>query len=168
MKSFFQAVATGLIGALATSLAFALDFPVWVVFVCWVSYYVFGKTATTAVSTFVQQLLGIAIAIAIQIVGTLLGTKLGGIGLPLVQALLVGALTYVTKAPILNILPAYFTGMIIWHSQQAEPRGELFLELALTMLIGHSFAWLNDYVHTWLEAREGEPKDDQAEAVTLK
>ncbi len=43
MKTFLIGIILGLFGAFAVALAFGLQWPAWVMFIAWVSYYIFVK-----------------------------------------------------------------------------------------------------------------------------
>lgn len=58
MKTFLIGIILGLFGAFAVALAFGLQWPTWVMFIAWVSYYIFGKTLKTSLLTFVQIIFG--------------------------------------------------------------------------------------------------------------
>ncbi|MDI1305070.1 MAG: DUF1097 family protein, partial [bacterium] len=82
MKTFQTAILFGLFGAVAVSISFAAQWPTWVMFIAWVSYYIFGRTIKNSAFAFIQIILGILMGAMIQLTGIFLGSYFGAFGLP--------------------------------------------------------------------------------------
>ncbi len=149
MKSFFQSFILGTLAALATLITFSVQLPTWILFVAWTSYFLFGKNIKSSLSALAQQILGIIIAILITKFGNFLGDKLvspHGFHFS-VLAILTGVF-YLSKLPFLNILPAYFLGMVVWFGADPIPNVENVIKIVMTLTTGYCFGWVNDRLNT--------------------
>lgn len=144
MKTFLIGVILGLFGAFAVALAFGLQWPAWVMFIAWVSYYIFGKTLKTSLLAFIQILFGIIMGILIQASGIFLSGYLGEAGLPVAVFFFIGSLAYISRLKTWNNIPAYFVGLIIFFGAHPQVAAEPLLELLLPVIVGFVLAWLND------------------------
>lgn len=144
MKTFSTALIMGLCGALAVFISFSLGWPAWVLFMAWISYYLFGKTIKTSMISFLQIMVGILIGITIQTVSGLLIPILGSIGFPLTVFVIIGSLAYVSKIKILSNVPAIFIGLIIFFGVHPEIKPMVLLKLLIPVFVGFLFAIIND------------------------
>ena len=83
MKTFSTAILLGLFGAAAVAVSFKLQWPTWVMFIAWVSYYLFGKSWKTSLLPFIQIVLGIIMGTLIQSGGKWISGFAGAWGLPI-------------------------------------------------------------------------------------
>ncbi len=153
LKSFMQALSMGFIGATAVFTSSFFQLPTWVLFLAWVSYYLFGIKPKLSLLVFVQQMLGILIAIAIQYGGSQLTHYIGTLGLPVMVFIVVSAIFYLSKVRYLNNIPAYFLGMIVWFGFNSEININSFLLLAITLVMGFIFAWLNETISKKIQTK---------------
>ena len=144
MKTFSIGFILGLFGAVAVALSFALQWPTWVMFVAWVSYYLFGKTLKTSLPVFIQIALGIVMGILIQGTGKWLSEHLGGFGLPVAVFFFIGSLAYISQLKKLNSIPAWFLGLIIFFGVHPPLAPLPVIKLFIPIIAGFLFAWLND------------------------
>ncbi|OXE96561.1 uncharacterized protein DUF1097 [Flavobacterium araucananum] len=144
MKTFQTAVLFGLFGAVAVSISFAAQWPTWVMFIAWVSYYIFGRSIKNSASAFVQIILGILMGAAIQFTGIFLGSYLGSFGLTVSIFIFIGSLAYLSKIKGLSSIPAWFLGLIVFFGIHPKLEPLSLLELAIPLLFGFVFAFLND------------------------
>lgn len=144
MKTFINAIILGLFGAIAVTVSFILQLQTWVLFLAWVSYYLFGKSIKSSIPIFIQIILGIIMGIAIQATSTIFGNMFGSIGFQLAVFLFIGSLAYLTKIRGLNNIPAWFIGLIILFGAHPKIEAESIFILLATIVIGFTFAWLND------------------------
>jgi hypothetical protein len=144
MKTFQTAILFGLFGAVAVSISFAAQWPTWVMFIAWVSYYIFGRNIKNSASALIQIILGIAMGALIQVVGMFLGSYLGAFGLPISIFIFIGSLAYVSKIKGLSSIPAWFLGLIVFFGIHPKLEPVSLLELAIPLLFGFVFAFLND------------------------
>jgi len=77
MKSFLQALRLGLLAGLASLFTFYASLPTWVLFLTWTSYFLFGQNIKSSCWVYVQQLLGILLAILIIYLGNILADRFG-------------------------------------------------------------------------------------------
>ena len=143
MKSFKQALILGLVGAIAVFTTSYFQLPTWVLFIAWVSYYLFGTNPKSALLVFTQQILGVIIAIIIQYFGIKLSEPFGALGFPLVVFIVMIGVYYISKLKYLNNIPAYFLGMIVWFGSNETYNFNLFIVLGFTLIVGYIFAWVN-------------------------
>ncbi|HKZ66223.1 MAG TPA: DUF1097 domain-containing protein [Chitinophagaceae bacterium] len=144
MKTFFVGLILGLFGAVAVSISFALQWPTWVMFVAWVSYYLFGKTLKTSLPVLIQIASGILMGLLIQISGKWLSGYIGAVGLPVAVFFFIGSLAYISQLKILNSIPACFLGLIIFFGVHPPIEPLPIIELFIPIIAGFLFAWLND------------------------
>ena len=144
MKTFSIGLILGLFGAVAVAISFALQWPTWVMFVAWVSYYLFGKTLKTSLPVFVQIALGIVMGVLIQATGKWLSEHIGAFGLPVAVFFFIGSLAYISQLKKLNSIPAWFLGLIIFFGVHPPVALVPIIELFIPIIAGFLFAWLND------------------------
>jgi hypothetical protein len=144
MKTFSIGIILGLFGAVAVAVSFALQWPTWVMFVAWVSYYLFGKTLKTSFPVFIQIVLGIVMGILIQATGKWLSQHIGVLGLPAAVFFFIGSLAYISQLKKLNSIPAWFLGLIIFFGVHPTIAPVPIMELFTPIIAGFVFAWLND------------------------
>jgi len=153
MKSFKQALNMGAIGAIAVFTSSYFQLPTWILFMAWVSYYLFGTKPKSALKIFIQQLFGIIIAMIIQFLGSKLSISFGILGFPLVVFIIMIGVFYISRLKYFNNIPAYFLGMIIWFGSNKPININIFLVLGLTLIIGYVFAWLNVEINNKIELK---------------
>lgn len=144
MKTFLIGIILGLFGAFAVALAFGLQWPAWVMFIAWVSYYIFGKTLKTSLLAFIQILFGIIMGILMQASGIFLTRYVGEAGLPVAVFFFIGSLAYISRLKTCNNIPAYFLGLIILFGVHPQVAIAPLLELLIPIIAGFTLAWLND------------------------
>ncbi|WP_299070096.1 DUF1097 domain-containing protein [uncultured Aquimarina sp.] len=144
MKTFLTALVMGLCGALAVFISFSMGWATWVMFLSWVSYYLFGKSIKVYSPSFLQIILGIVMGVLIQSLASLLVPVMGALGFPLTVFVLIGSLAYATKIKGLNNIPAWFLGLIIFFGVHPELKIIPVLGLLVPIVAGVVFALIND------------------------
>lgn len=144
MKTLSTGILFGLFGAVAVSVAVAAQWPTWVMFIAWVSYYIFGKSIQSSSVAFLQILLGIIMGILIQTIGIFLTEFLGGIGFPITVFFFIGSLAFISKIKALANIPAWFLGLIVFFGVHPEIAPVPLLSIAMPLVAGLLFAWAND------------------------
>lgn len=144
MKTFSTALMMGLCGAVAVAISFALGWPTWVMFIAWVSYYLFGRSLKGSLNALLQIGLGIGLGALIQILGQALTGFVGAVGFPLAVFILIGSLAYLSRISLLSNIPAWFLGLIIFFG--VHPALELITiaRLFIPIIAGFAFAMIND------------------------
>lgn len=150
MKTLTVAVIFGLFGAIAVSFSFAMQWPTWVMFIAWVSFYLFGKTVVSSLKAFLQIELGCLMGIAIQFTGMLLGKTIGEFSLPIAVFIFIGSLAYISKVKALSNIPAWFLGLIILFGVHPEMTLSSLQQLVIPVIAGFVFAGLNDAAVVWV------------------
>lgn len=153
MKSLKQALTMGFTGAIAVLTASYFGLPTWVLFMAWVSYYLFGTKTKTAFLILIQQVFGILIAMTIQYLGAFLSETLGVFGFSIVVFIVMIGVFYISKLKYLNNIPAYFLGMIVWFGSNSEIDINILSLLGITLLSGYAFAWINVSISERIESK---------------
>lgn len=144
MKTFLVALIMGAFGAVAVVTSSSLSLPTWVMFLAWVSYYVFGRSLQKAGVSLLQIICGILMGICMQVSAGILTGLLGPAGFPIAVFVLIGSLTYITQIKILSNIPAWFIGLIIFFGVRPEIAPLPIVSLLIPIIIGFAFAYLND------------------------
>lgn len=144
MNTLFVSLIMGAFGAIAVATSSFLSWPTWVMFIAWVSYYVFGRSLKTTKVSFIQIICGILMGISMQVTAGFLTGILGNLGFPAAVFLFIGSLTYITKIKILNNIPAWFIGLIIFFGIHPQIAPLAILALLPPIVAGFTFAYLND------------------------
>lgn len=144
MKTLLTAFIFGIFGAFAVSLSFAAQWPTWVMFIAWVSFYIFGRSVRASVFAFFQILLGILMGLLIQVTGTFFTPFIGALGLPVAIFIFIGSLAYISKIKNFNNIPAWFLGLIVFFGIHPEIAPVPLLKLIVPIVCGFVLAWLND------------------------
>ncbi|MCT3744689.1 DUF1097 domain-containing protein [Elizabethkingia anophelis] len=154
IKKILSPFIVGVMSALAVILTLNLDLYTWVLFIGWVSFFLFGKSPKQIFFTFIQIVLGFGIAILMLVNGHFLNSIIGEIGTGLSIILVMTSFMYfVPKLKTVNVIPAYFMGIITFYS--THPKLEL-TEISViigTIVLGFAFAWITENINlNWQEA----------------
>lgn len=144
MKTLSSALIMGILGAVAVFVSFSLQLPTWILFIAWVSYYLFGKSLRTAVVSLIPIVFGMLMGVAIQLTAEGLSGTVGQLGLPLAVFVFIGSLAYLSKIEILSNIPAWFIGLIIFFGAHPPMESIPILRLFIPVIAGFLFAFLND------------------------
>lgn len=139
-----MALVLGFFGGAAVALSSSLQWPTWVMFIAWVSYYLFGKSLRTSLMPFVQIALGIAMGVLIRLSATSLGSVAGTWGLPIAVFFFIGSLAYISRHTKLNNIPAWFLGLIVFFGVHPPVEFVPILSLLIPIVAGFILAWIND------------------------
>ncbi len=148
------------IAAIATWLATFSGLTAWVIFLSWLSYFVFGTTTRAAAFATAQILLGLLVGVGILLVTALFAPALGDFALGASVALFAGLLTLLEDRPPLNVIPAYYIGAVTLFASGLEPTLMSVVQLAVPVLVGFGFGWLT------VTVRAAADRARQAEAPT--
>lgn len=141
----------GFCGALATLIAFSLQLPSWVLFIAWVSYYLFGKSLKSALYTIIPITSGIIMGIMIKLLGAGFSQHLGILGFPLAVFILITSLTYLSKIKWLDNIPAWFIGLIIFFGVHPNIEFKPIMLIFISITLGFIFAFLNDRITIFIK-----------------
>ncbi len=144
MKTLLIAAIFGIFGAVAVSVSFAAHWPTWVMFIAWVSYYIFGKTWKSSAISFIQILLGICMGLLIQLTAAFLRNLIGSLSLPVSVFFFIGSMPYIMKLKTFNSIPAWFLGLIVFFGIHPSIAPVALMELLAPIAGGFIFAGLND------------------------
>ncbi len=161
MKSLIQALSLGLIGAVAVFTSTFFQLPTWILFIAWISYYLFGATPRKAGSSFIQQSLGILIGMLIQFLGTNTFEVLNQFSSAFAVFLVISLLFFVSKLKHLNQLPAYFLGITCWFGSSSAIQLSSFFQLTLALLVGYLFAWISVTIQLLIEQQYSNPLQNE-------
>ena len=144
MKTLLVAAIFGIFGAVAVSISFAAHWPTWVMFIAWVSYYIFGKTWRSSAISFIQILLGIIMGLLIQLIAAFLRNPIGSWSLPLSVFFFIGSMPYIMKLKTFNNIPAWFLGLIVFFGIHPPIEPAALMQLLAPIAGGFILAGLND------------------------
>lgn len=150
MKTSIEALLLGIIGALAVYTGGAFQLPVWVIFLAWISFNLTGGAIELSLKIFIQQVIGILLAVGVQYCNKSLLPLLGDYSLPLIMCIVNILLVFISKTKKLNSIPAYFSGMIIWFASQSEPRFLECTNLVIAIAVGFFFGWINKRLNKYI------------------
>ena len=146
MKTLLTAAASGLFGTVAVTVSFSLQWPTWVMFIAWVSFYLFGKTVPSSLKALLHLALGMLMGVLIQLTAAFLTPMTGGAGFALSVFFYIGSLAYFARSKRLNNIPAWFLGLIILFGAHPPLEPKPILQLFIPIAAGFLFAWLNNAV----------------------
>jgi hypothetical protein len=135
------------VASLAASGAVLLEWPVWAMFIGWISYFTRGVTARHGLVNLVCVLGGMAL-------GVLAAMMMGALA-PLLGALTTGAVVFLVAmvvlpmqhVPVFNNLLGFFLGLVGWFAAHPSPSMEAWLPLAGAATLGAMAAWLASRLH---------------------
>lgn len=154
MKTLPIAIAFGLFGAIAVTVSFSQQWPTWIMFIAWVSFYIFGKKWQSSLWAFLQIVLGMCMAVLIQVTAGLLSQIIGQFGFPVSVFLYIGSLAYFARTKKLNNIPAWFLGLIILFGIHPPLEPLPILKLLIPIISGFVFAWMNNWVVEKIHTRQ--------------
>jgi hypothetical protein len=146
MKTLLIAIVFGAFGAIAVSVSFAMHWPTWVMFIAWVSFYLFGKTVRSSALALLQIVLGIVMGVLMSLSAAFLGNFIGALGFPLAVFFFIGSLAYIMKLKVINNIPAWFLGLIIFFGVHPPVAPAPLLLLLVPIVAGFVFAWMNNKI----------------------
>ena len=126
MKTTIFGALMGLFGGLAVFLSISLNWPGWVLFLAWVCFYLYGKSAKKSLNIYLQITLGIVLAILIELVGGFLIGAIGGLGLYVAIFFFIGSLAFLIKIKGLHDLTAWFFGLVVFFVERGSDWQKLF------------------------------------------
>lgn len=143
----------GTFGALAVLISFTLQWPTWVMFIAWVSYYIFGRSLKSSGLSLLQIAGGIAMGVIMQSTAMALNTVFGQFSLPIAVFVLIGSLAYISKIKFLSNIPAWFLGLIIFFGVHPPIEAIRILEIFIPIIAGFVFALSNDSIARLVEKK---------------
>lgn len=144
MRTLSMAIILGLFGAIAVYVSNEMEWPTWVLFITWVSYYLFGKSPRALIWPFIQIMMGIAMGVLIRLSVQWLGNTAWS--MPLAVFFFIGSLAYFGRYTKLNNIPAWFLGLIVFFGAHPPLDFSSIISLLVPLTAGLLFAWLNDSV----------------------
>lgn len=111
-------------------------------FMAWVSFFVFGKQPKQIFLSFTQIVIGIGIGVLLMLKSKFLTGYIGDAGLPIAVILIITTFMYlVPRLKPLNTIPIYFMGLIIFFGMLPQLNFSEIGLIVLTVVTGFSFAW---------------------------
>lgn len=141
-KRLGGALIVGLVAATAVWLSGVASLPSWLIFLSWVSYFIFGPGVRRAAWATLHILLGLVLGLVILRLNAALAPHFGQwalVGLVLVAAML---LTLLERARAMNNIPAYYIGAIGMFAAGVPPNIAELAPLYLAVALGFGFGWL--------------------------
>jgi len=147
-KKTFPPLVIGIMSAVAVSMTLSLGLYTWVLFIGWVSFFLFGKSLKQILLTFIQIVLGFGIAVLMLLNGHFLSGIVGGIGTGIAIVLVMTLFMYfVPKLKPINTIPAYFLGLITFFGTHPKLDVAEISVIIGTIMLGFAFAWVTENVN---------------------
>ncbi|MCE7054258.1 DUF1097 domain-containing protein [Algoriphagus sp. AGSA1] len=143
MKTLSTSLSMGALGALAVFISFSLQWITWVLFIAWVSYYIFGMSIKTSAKALLNISAGFIMGIIISTVANGLPEQLGRFTLPIAVFICISFLPYLSKNKVLNNIPAWFLGLIVFFGVHPPLAIQPILTIFSSLIAGFVFALLN-------------------------
>ncbi len=143
MKTFSNSILMGTLGAMAVFISFSLQWPTWVLFVAWVSYYLFGMSIKASAKTLLNITAGFFMGMLITTVAAVLPEQLGRFSLPITVFICISFLPYLSKIKGLNNIPAWFLGLIVYFGVHPTLAFQPIFDIFISLVAGFAFAFLN-------------------------
>lgn len=151
-----RALIIGIMSAIAVVATLQLKLHTWVLFMAWVSFFIFGKKPKQILFSFLQIVLGIGIGILLMLKSKLLWGFVGDLGLPIAVVLIMTIFIYlVPRLKPLNTIPIYFMGIIIFFGTHPQLNFSEIGLIVLTVITGFSFAWTTNKLEGILVKNDG-------------
>ena len=125
-------------------ISFSLQWPTWVLFIAWVSYYLLGRNLKSCGTALLQIMAGILLGLVIRTSAEGLYGIFSQLAFPIVVFICIGSLAYLSKIKGLSNIPAWFIGLIIFFGVHPPLQVLPVLEMLIPVIIGFLFAFLND------------------------
>jgi hypothetical protein len=140
------------VASLAASGAVLLEWPVWAMFIGWISYFTRGVTAR-------HGLVNLACVAGGMAVGVLAAVAMAELS-PLLGTLTTGAVVFAVATvvlpmrhvPVFNNLLGFFLGLVGWFAAHQPPSMEAWLTLAGSAALGATAAWFASRLHHHIAA----------------
>ncbi|WP_231757323.1 DUF1097 domain-containing protein [Microbulbifer elongatus] len=107
------------------------ELPVWAMFVGWVAYVTGPMNLKGAAQSYICLTLGIAIGLAAALALKEITPTMGAYSLAPVVFIVASLVLSLRAAPPLNLVPAYWLGIIVFFAAHTEPRLASILKLSL-------------------------------------
>src|SRR5690606_2586749 len=141
-SKIIRALIVGVMSAIAVVSTHQLNLHTWVLFMAWVSFFLFGKAPKQMLLSFTQIVIGIGIGVLLMVKSKFLSAVVGAAGLPIAVVLVIAVFMYLApKLKPLNTIPIYFFGLIIFFGTHPELTFSEIGLIILTVITGFSFAW---------------------------
>ncbi|EKF54158.1 hypothetical protein I215_13877 [Galbibacter marinus] len=137
-----RALIVGVMSAIAVVSTHQLNLHTWVLFMAWVSFFIFGKEPKQMALSFTQIVIGIGIGALLMLKSKFLTAYIGDAGLPIAVVVIIATFMYlVPRLKSLNTIPIYFMGLIIFFGTHPVLNFSEVGLVVLTVVTGFFFAW---------------------------
>jgi hypothetical protein len=136
IKQLPHALVVGIVAAFAIFTSNQLTIPAWVIFVGWVSYFVFVTNIKESFLCFFHLVVGLFLAASVMICAKYLNVHFPNIALLIIVFVLAASLTFFESFKHFNNIPAYYIGMIVLFASAKPPILSVLFELSYTIAIG--------------------------------
>jgi hypothetical protein len=137
-----RALIVGVMSAIAVVSTHQLNLHTWVLFMAWVSFFIFGNEPKQMVISFTQIVIGIGIGVVLMLKSKFLTAYIGDAGLPIAVVVIIATFMYlVPRLKPLNTIPIYFMGLIIFFGTHPVLNFSEVGLVVLTVVTGFFFAW---------------------------
>lgn len=146
-----RALIVGVMSAIAVVSTHQLNLHTWVLFMAWVSFFIFGKEPKQMALSFTQIVIGIGIGALLMLKSKFLTAYIGDAGLPIAVVVIIATFMYlVPRLKSLNTIPIYFMGLIIFFGTHPVLNFSEVGLVVLTVVTGFFFAWTTNKLESIL------------------
>jgi hypothetical protein len=147
---FLHSALVGLIAGVAVYSANVFSMTGWILFMAWISYFLFGPSFTRAMWAMAQMLVGVLLSVGVIAASQALAPAFGMWGNIGVVVLLVTALGFLEDVPPINVIPSYYIGLVIFIATGSSPELKSLPPVIIPIVAGFAFGWITVASRAWL------------------
>lgn len=136
VQSLKEAAVVACIAACSVWLGMLLQMPIWLIFLSWVSYFIFGPHWKPATQAFLHFLAGMILGVLILMANDVLAPILDKWALIWIVFAVTFLIILLENIPPINIIPAYFLGSIAVFASGQTASMETLKALCLPVISG--------------------------------
>lgn len=137
-------VAVGGIAGAALALSDSLGVPAWTLFLTWTSYGLLGGRVRDGLRLLAGFNVGLIAGSLTVLAGTSAVPVLGQAAMPIALGIACGLLAALDQVPPINLVPAYFVGMVSYFAAGPWPSVQATFGLAVAAALGIGVGWLSN------------------------
>jgi len=136
-----HSILVGIIAGVAVWSAATFNLTGWILFMAWISYFLFGPTLRSNAWAFAQMIVGVLLSLLVIQSSMALAPLIGIWGNVGVVILLVAVLGLLEDVQPINVLPAYYIGLVIFIATGLPPVPASLWLVIPPILAGFAFGW---------------------------
>ena len=149
-EKLLHSTLVGIIAGLAVLTANLSGMTGWILFMAWISYFLFGPTTRDAIWALGQMLVGVLLSVGVIAASQALAPAFGMWGNIGVVVLLVTVLGLLEDVPPINVIPSYYIGLVIFIATGLPPVASSLPPVVVPIVAGFAFGWITVSARAWL------------------